>query len=189
MPNRLELEESTHNYTLDGRRLISVTQVLSILDDRWKVDPFYLERGRLIHLATEYYDRDELDFDTVDDRIKPYLGAYINFKKDASFKPGFIEYPLYHSQYFYAGKIDRIGIINGCGSLIDLKSGAKTKSDELQAVAYRELCRINNIPINKQFDLYLKDNGTYKLESVEHYKLLLPVFLACLTIARWKEGI
>ncbi len=56
--NELLLDEETHRYTLDGRRLISVTQALSILDERRK-DPYYLERGRFVHLATEYLDRDE----------------------------------------------------------------------------------------------------------------------------------
>ena len=186
---KLELDDQ-HRYTLDGRRLISVTQALSILDDRWKVDPFYLERGRLIHLATEYYDNDELDESTVDERIAPYLSAYIKFVKDTAFSPTFVEHQLYHPQFFYAGKIDRIGIwLNTDQHIIDLKSGAKTDVDKLQGAAYWELCLANKIPIKKTFDLYLKDDGNYSLVEVEKPKLLLPVFLAALTCARFKEGL
>ena len=189
MPNKLDFDESNHTYTLDGRRLISVTQALSILDDRWKVDPFYLERGRLIHLATEYYDNDELDESTVDERIRPYLEAYKKFCKDTHFAVQWIEYKLSHPSYQYAGKIDKIGQLNGCLVIIDLKSGAKAKVDELQAIAYRELCLVNNIPVKKQFDLYLHDDGTYKLEPVEIPKRLMPIFLACLKIAQYREGL
>lgn len=185
----LTLDESTHQYSLDGRRLIGVTEALKILDDRWKIDPWYLERGRLIHLATEYYDRDELDESTIDERIRPYLDAYVKFRKNTDFEPIYIEQLLYHPQYFYAGKPDRIGPLYKHHVLIDLKSGAKSKIDELQDVAYWELCRVNDIPVNKLFDLYLKENGTYKLEPVERPRNLLPVFLACVTAVRWKEGI
>jgi len=191
MPNKLELDEATHRYTLDGRKLIGVTQALSILDDRWKVDPFYLQRGQFIHKATELYDRDELDESTIDERIRPYLDAYIRFKADTGFvpDPNGIELLLHHPSYFYAGALDRYGFLNNNLVIIDLKSGAPAKVDELQAVAYRELCRANNLPITKQFDLYLKNNGTYKLEPIEKPKLLLPVFLACLKVTQYKEGL
>ena len=186
---KLEFDQATHTYTLGDRKLISVTQAISILDNRWKVDPWYLQRGRIIHLATKYLDWDELDLQTLDDEILPYFNAYVNFQEDTHFKPGLIECPLYHLQYFYAGTIDRTGDLNGDHVLIDLKSGAKAKVDELQGVAYWELCRVNNIPVKKVFDLYLHDDGTYKLEPIEKPKLLLPVFLAALTCERWREGL
>jgi hypothetical protein len=187
----LEFQEEGHIYSIQGRRLISVTQALSILDNRWKVDPFYFERGRLIHLATEYYDRDELDEDSVDNcypPIRPHFDAYVKFRKDTGFIPTHIEHKLFHQSYFYAGKLDRVGNF-GYDLLIDLKSGAKAKVDELQGAAYFELCRVNKISIKRVFDLYLHDNGTYKLEPIEKPKLLLPVFLACLAVARFKEGL
>ncbi len=188
MSNKLELQEEGHIYTLNGRRLISVTQALAILDDRWKVDPWYLERGRLVHLATAYYDRDELDESTVDEKIRPYLDAYVKFREDTGFIPIHIEHKLFHPSYFYAGKLDRVGSF-GYDLLVDLKSGTKAKVDGLQGAAYWELCRVNKIPIKRVFALYLSDNGTYKLEPIEKPKLLLPVFLACLQIAQWKEKI
>jgi hypothetical protein len=184
-----EFDPSTHVYTLDDRRLISVTQALSIIDDRWKVDPFYLERGRLIHLATEYYDKDELDESTVDERIVGHFRAYLRFLDETHFKPIHIEKKLYHPKYLYATRIDRIGELNRFTVSIDLKSGIPARVDELQGAAHWEVEKKNEIDVNKVFDLYLHENGTYKLEPVENPKLLLPVFLACLTMARWKEGI
>lgn len=180
-----QFDEEKHLYTLDGRRLISVTEALSVLDDRWKVDPFYLERGRFIHKATELYDKNELDESTVDERIKPYLDAYKKFKRETSYEPIYIEHILYHPKYFYAGKLDRIYE----DFIIDLKSGTKMRVDELQAVAYWELCRANNIPVQKQFDLYLRSNGSYRLEPVERPRNLLPVFLAAFTCERWRQEI
>ncbi|MBU1067583.1 hypothetical protein KKE60_07325 [Patescibacteria group bacterium] len=193
MPN-LNLDEKTHIYTLDNKRLISVTQALAILNDRWKVDPFYLERGSLIDLACEYYDIGELDEDSVDPQIKGYFEGYKKFIIETKFK---VVYPkpregqikLYHPEYFYAGKPDVIGILNGDLDLIDRKSGAKAIVNQLQGAAYWELCRVNNIPIKKVFDLYLKDDGNYSLVEVENPKLLLRIFLAALTLTRFKEEI
>ena len=183
----LILQEEGHIYRIGDRRIVSVTQALSILDDRWKIDPWYLERGRLIDLACELYDRGELDEDSVDPQIEGYVSAYQNFVFETKFKVVHSQIKLYHPQYFYAGKPDVIGILNDDLDLIDRKSGAKAKVDPLQMAAYLELCRVNNIRIKKQFDLYLHENATYKLEPIEKPKLLLPVFLACLTATRFKE--
>jgi hypothetical protein len=187
--NSLTFDEATHTYSVNGRRLMSVTQVLALVDDRHKGDPFYLQRGRFVHQACEYLDRDELDEDSVDPIIYPYLEAYKKFREETGFKPDLIECRLYHPTYAYAGTLDRIGDLNGNHVLIDLKSGAKARVDELQLAAYLELARANSIPVKKSFDLYLRDDGTYKLEPVENVKLLLPVFLSILTASRWKEGL
>jgi len=189
MVDQLTFEEDRHIYKLGNRRLLSVTQILSILDNRWKVDPFYLERGRLIHLATEYYDRDELDEDSVDPQIAPYVKSYIKFRMNTDFKPILVEQRLYHPQYLYAGTLDRQGPLNGNSVIIDLKSGSKADVDELQNVALWELCRVNNIPVKKLFDLYLRDDGKMpNLVPIEKpKKLLLLVFLAALTCERWRQ--
>ncbi len=186
---KFELDEEKHVYTLDGRRLISVTQSLSILDDRWKVEPYYLQRGKYIHKATELHDKDELDESTVDPEIRPYLDAYVKFRDDTGFEPNLIEHRLYHPSLMYAGTLDRVGRLNGDQVLIDLKSGVKVRVDELQGAAYWELCRANNIPVKKVFDLYLHDDGTYKLEPIENPKRLLPAFLHVLGAYRWREGL
>ncbi len=188
MEHRLEFQDDGHIYKMNGRRVMSVTQALSLVDDRWK-DPWYLQRGKLIHLATEYYDLRELDEDSVDLQIKGYFQGYLKFLGDTGFKPVLIEHKLFHPIYLYAGKIDRIGPFNKLETLIDLKSGAKAKVDPLQGAAYWELCRVNKLPVKKVFDLYLHDDGTYKLEPVNNPKLLLPTFLNILGAARWREGL
>jgi len=184
---KFEFDEEKHLYTLDGRRLISVTEALSLVDERRK-DPYYLLRGKYVHKATELYDKNELDESTIDPEIRSYLDAYVKFRMDTGFEPIHVECPLYHPSYFYAGKPDRIGALYDAHVLLDLKSGAKARVDELQGAAYWELARVNDIPVKKVFDLYLHDDGTYKLEPVENRKLLL-IFLNVLGAYRWKEGL
>lgn len=182
------LREEDHTYWLDQRRMIGVTEALSVFGRRG-VDPFYLERGRIIHKAIEYYNQDELDESTIDDRIRPYFNARIKFGQDTGFKPIYIEKKLYHPKYFYAGRIDEIGILNDSLAIIDDKSGQKNRIDELQEVAYWELATSNEIKVKKLFDLYLMANGNYHLEPVKSPKLsLLPVFLAAFKCVQWKEG-
>jgi hypothetical protein len=187
--NSLTFDGESHTYTIAGRRLMSVTQSLALVDDRWRIDPFYLQRGKFIHRACELYDNGELDESTVDPQIRPYLDAYQKFLSDTGFKQGSIELRLAHPKLFYAGTLDRIGELNGVDALIDLKSGVKVRVDELQLAAYWELCRVNKIPVKKCFDLYLRDNGTYKLEPIDNPRPLLPVFLNILGAAKFKEGL
>lgn len=189
MPNDFIFKPEDHSYWLGDRPLPSVTQVLSRIPGRYQAEPYYLERGKFVHKATQLYDQDELDWDTVDPVIKPYVDAYVKFRTDTGFEPHYIEHRLYHPSYFYAGTIDRIGPMSIVPAVLDLKTGVKVRADELQIAAYWELCRINDIPIKKSFLLYLTDNATYKLEPVESPRKLLPVFMAHLTIMRWEEEI
>jgi hypothetical protein len=181
--------DENHIYRVNDREIIGVTRALKVIDDRYKTDPWYLERGRLIHLCTEYEDRNELDWDTVDTQITGYVQAYVTFKKDTGFQPTIIEKPMVHPRLWYAGKPDKIGPLNRILALIDLKSGAPAKVDPLQGAAYFELAIANGIPVKKVFDLYLKNDGTYKLEPILNPKQLLPVFLAALKITEWREGL
>jgi len=186
--HKVEFEEEGHIYRVNGRRVISTTQALALVDDRPK-DLWYLLRGKIVHRVTQYYDNGELNEESVDLLVRPYFEAYVKFRGDTGFVPIYVEKRLYHPSYVYCGTLDRIGKLNKNDVLIDLKSGAKARVDELQLAAYWELARVNNIPVKKCFDLYLHDNATYKLEPVENVKLLLPTFLSILKSAQWKENL
>jgi len=187
---KLEFDEATHRYTLDGRRLVSVTECLKLVDDRWKMDPYYLQRGRFIHLACELYDRDELDEDTVDPQILPRLEAWKKFRADTGFVPDRIEEKFYHPVYLYAFKFDVHGPLNGSDVMIDRKS-SPYRTDVLQGAAYCAGLEAQTPPISckKAFDIYLKENGTYKLEPIPYLRNNFQTFLAVLTAYRWRENI
>ncbi len=180
--------EENHTYWLDGKSLDYVSGALSLVDKRPK-DPWYMRRGKLTHLVTEYYDRDELDWTTVNHQIMGYLDSYRLFRREMGFKPIHIELPLYHPQYLYAGKLDRIGSFqNSDLDLVDLKSGIAYPTDKLQGAAYWGLATSNKIPIRKVFDLYLQEDGSMPhLREVEKPRILFNTFLAILTAYRFKE--
>ena len=124
----LIFDPESHTATVNGEPLISVTTGLSLagmMPDGYKfIDPWYLTRGKYVHLATELYDKGTLDEDTVDEEVRPYLEAYKAFRRDFSAKITGIEVQLYHPVYKYFGIVDRIMEGNTCYSL-HLKPGQK----------------------------------------------------------------
>ena len=124
----LEFDEVNHIFSANGQVLPSVTQVLRANhmtpEFYAHIDPWYLERGKLVHLATEYDDKGTLDEDTVDDVVRPRLDAYRAFKGDFREKITGIEKRLWHPTLKFAGIIDRTITGNTCYSL-HLKPGQR----------------------------------------------------------------
>ena len=100
-----------HSYTHEGIVYPSVTQILQaegFINTDW-YDDYSRDRGSLVHLTTHYDDTEELDEESVDDVIWPYLKAWRKFKKETGFVIEQIEVPLVNPAFSYAGTPDRIG--------------------------------------------------------------------------------
>lgn len=183
--SELQFDTEKHEYRHEGKRLISVTQALSLVDDRPK-DPWYLERGRIVHLITELYDKNELDEESVDPAVAGYFTAYKRFLLETGFVVRLVEHRMADMKWHFAGTMDREGELMKCAAIIDLKSGAPSRVDQLQGSAYHHLY---GSPAHKVFDLYLHEDGTYKLVEVPKPRILFPTFCAVLTAYRFKEGL
>jgi hypothetical protein len=89
---RFEFDSKTHQYIVDGCPVPSVTQVLKaagLIDYAGipqAVLDYAAERGTAVHLATQLYDENDLDRDSLDPLIAPYLSAWINFTVDHPIK-------------------------------------------------------------------------------------------------------
>jgi len=160
-------------------------------------DDFYTEesriRGRYVHQAIMYEEREGLDESSVDERLAGYVAAYRGFVRDV--RPGrclLLEQPLAHRLYEYAGTPDQIREIKGHLALLDHKTGQPAPWHGLQTAAYVELayCTADlwwtgaTAPRLRRYVLYLRPDGTYRL--VEHtdwkdWKL----FLAALAVAQF----
>jgi hypothetical protein len=100
--------EEGHRYA-DG--LESVTGILrdeGFIDTRF-YDDFSRERGRIVHKARHLDDSGELDMDTVDVVIRPYLAAWRLFKRESGFIVEQSEVPMMSKALRYAGTPDVIG--------------------------------------------------------------------------------
>ncbi len=199
---RFEFDAGRHLYLLDGRPIPSVTQVIgeSGVVDYSFCAPEHLLRGTYVHQACQFYDEGCLDEESVDPAIRPYLDAYILFRREAGFIPDLIERRLYYAQFQgvwhgwhptlkYAGTLDRTGTLaNHPGKwLIDLKSGVPNSGVMLQLAAYAAL-----MPDPRAYNLaavYLRRNGTYSLSPVPsgQFDLHFAGFSGALALYNWKR--
>lgn len=191
MPGMSEVsfDEVKHKYSYEGLTLPSVTQILSAvgLPDlsiipavtlQWKA-----ELGTMVHLATELDDQNELDYDSLDDRIIPYLEAYQRFKDESAFEVKEIEKIVFDPVLGYAGKLDRFGVMRGKPALLDIKTGTfDPLSVGPQTAAYAK-------PFGKcnRYALQLKDDSSYKLHRLNNDNDF-NIFLSALNLYKWKTG-
>ena len=95
----------------DGTPLESVTAILKaegFIDTRF-FDDFSRDRGSMVHLATAYDDDGELDEESLDPVIIPYVEAWRRFKRESGFVVSASEVPMMSNLYKYAGTPDVMG--------------------------------------------------------------------------------
>lgn len=164
----LTFDEANHKYFVDGIELPSVTTITRFCsaDSRTLAgsDPFYRERGTAIHELTADYDlTGEFPIGTGYDG---YLSAYRAFKRDYRIKTwDYIEYAMGSLKHGFAGTADRIGVIDGELSILDIKTSSTVNKSALKAqlTGYMKLlgkpCKL--------YGLQLKKDGDYRLIPIE----------------------
>lgn len=182
--------ESDHSYWLDARRLDGVTEILrdaGMVNGSWFTEESRT-RGTYVHAATEMIDKGSLDWTALDPVLIPYCQAYQKFVEDKRPVILLSEKHLYHAVHLYAGTPDRVVTLDGATALIDLKTGVPAPATAIQVAAYRELVRVNEdiIPA-KCFSLHLRDDGTYRLAEINDLRRHFNIFLAALTVVRWRR--
>jgi hypothetical protein len=176
----------------------SVTQVLgavALIEDEWFSEQSR-ERGRFVHKAIFYEEREGLDDASLDPRLEGYVRAYRAFVRDV--RPGpclLIETPLADPVLGYAGTPDQLRPINDRLAVVDHKSGGEAAWHPLQTAAYAYLMREHAtiwpagaaVPVLDRYALYLHSNGQYRL--VPHTdRRDFKVFQAALAVAHFKEN-
>lgn len=190
----IRFDEDTHTYWLGNAKVPSVTQVLSPLVDLSAIPPAILQyaadRGTAVHYGCELYDQDNLDWDSLDAELVPYIEAWAEFRAVMGFKPERIESRVFHPGLFYAGTLDRTGVLEGQRSIIDIKT-SKTMYPTvgMQLAAYGEAIHAQEPETPKHTGRYavqLKEDGTWKLHPYTD-KADWPTFVALKTIVGWAD--
>ena len=104
-------EKEGHVYTHNGVVVPSITQILTaegFINDEWW-DEWSRDKGSYVHLACHYDTTNELDEESLDDEIRPYLAAFRKFMKESGFKVERSEVPAINTTYGYAGTPDLVG--------------------------------------------------------------------------------
>ena len=180
--DRFSYNPEDHTYRVNGKRLLSITQILSIAgmtDTTWYTAAA-ADKGSRIHTLTEKMDEGRLDIRSVDPPLQPYLEAYRAFKRDTGIRITAVEYPCYNLVYRIAGTIDRIALFRNTPAVIDIKTGSTAPWHPLQTAGYVLILDGDY----ERFNLYLSAGGTYRL--IQHRDPLdTQVFIAALTVAYW----
>lgn len=174
-----------HRYTLDGRVLPSVTQIIAPLVNFSMVPADALEyardRGTAVHKACELHDLDDLDEDALDESLRPYLAGWKQFLRDNNPKFGTIEEPMHHAILGYAGTPDRTGIIGDRGFVLDIKSSAQlSPAVGVQLSGYDLMAGPHTgVMADDLLAVRLCKDGTYRMKyfAKDH-----ATFISCLTI-------
>lgn len=184
--NKVQFDEATHTYTLDGVELPSVTHIIRYLavDKANNADPnmalMARERGSAVHEATVVYDYSGEIPDDFPAEYAPYLEAYAQFCRDYHPKWELIEHSMGDRVFGFAGTLDRFGLIDGEYAILDIKTSYKIDMPSLSAQlsAYQQLLSTDKKPEEyikilekglNRFGLQLMRNGKYRLYKCPTY--------------------
>ena len=191
-----QFDEEKHIYTLDGRPVPSVTQILQAVGnvDYSHIPPstrrWALERGRMVHLYTQYDDQAVLDDSCVDPHIAPYLAAWRRFRAETGFTPDLIEHRGYHPEHGYAGTLDRRGIHPKLGRvMLDIKTNNAEEWVRLQTAAYSAL--FPDPATYTRVCVELKGDETYRLVTFpgKEFRRDFQDFLGAFSTMRWLQNL
>lgn len=178
--------ENHEYHAPDGQELVSVTGVC-----KSGIGLYQYKRvsnkalfGTNCHKAFQYFDEHDLNEATLEEAIKPRLEQYKLALSNEKIVIQQNEVMRYHPVFLYAGCIDKICLVNGVQSLIDIKTGKVEAWHGLQLAAYGELVR-EEIGITKHYCLYVQDD-TYQLIDVTNEKYF-KYFLALMASAQIKK--
>ena len=147
----LTFNEHSHEYFYGGIRVPSVSQLMEPILSKWKIDPFYAERGTAVHTLTEAIDTGNY-FPELAGDLYPWVDAYMQFHDAHDVEVLEMEKMVFHPRLLYAGRMDRLWNIDGDYHLTDIKTGGKYRQHRIQltayAMAYGGDMKISNLYLN-----------------------------------------
>lgn len=167
MGNEITFDSQSHTYRVGNQVIISVTQAIKmagLINNEWFTEESR-NRGRIVHLATQFDDEGDLDEATIDPMILPYVEAARKFKADTGFKPELIEQRIYHPTFGYAGTVDRVGTMGKHRVVLDYKSGVVPFWCRLQTAGYSGAMEHGSQYL--RYGVQLKPDATYKISAYE----------------------
>ena len=191
----LSFNKETHTYKNEATQQIvpNVTSIISELVDfsQIKKDVLYraAEFGKAVHKACELDDLDNLKRSTLDAALLPYLRAWRSWSKQINAKWKHIEYQLHHDRMGYAGTADRIGIVGGKMSIVDIKTTATLMPyTAIQLAAYEYAFKHmtdETMPIQR-IAVQLLNDGRFRTKIYDS-PLDKPAFIGLIAKRNWMK--
>ena len=205
MSNKLEFDKKKHVYSVKGRTILSVTEVLPDIPEHLLYKQSFIDKALLgirVHDCADtinnYYKahcgeipcEDVYKGSSFQKEDDPYVKAYLKFIKEK--RPTIIasERKMFHKLYNYAGTVDLIMEIKGKRGAYDIKTTSKVAPyARLQLAAYVRMWNHEN-PETEVFNrgiIHLKPDGTYAQVSyqVKDLKNDMEIFLCFLRSRQW----
>lgn len=164
----VDFDSDFHEYTINGRVIPSVTQILKnagYIDDRFFTAEAR-DRGTAVHELCRRY-AEGVRTDALDRPLEnlEYVNAFALWMKQNHvyvIKSESTVYGIENSKE-YAGRFDILAEINGKKVLVDIKTGGKIKWHSLQLAAYAMARFENGDKVNpdRLMDLYIKKDGKF----------------------------
>ncbi|MCP4178066.1 MAG: hypothetical protein GY756_09885 [bacterium] len=161
-----------HEYRNGGKVYPSVTHILQSvgLIDFSNIPPQVLElamtRGIAVHKALELWDNQNLNMETLSEDIMPYVSAWTKFL--GLYKPKMlkIEEFVFSMKYQYAGTPDRVAIIDGKLTILDIKSTFTAGGTlGLQTAGYTHAFEeMSKKKIIQRMGVLLNNKGDFRIE-------------------------
>lgn len=180
----LKFDEDKHKYTWNGKVVPSVTQVIGdvLKGERDEYEPTHaMLKGTIVHKMLELYDQGNLG--GYDERVKGYLDSWIQFKKTYQVEVKDIEKVHFNDVEMLAGTVDRIAMVGGRLTVIDIKTGKSYKEYPLQTAGYSVL--FGNI--ERRMCVFVSDSGVPEVEEHDNQQDL-EVFKSLLKVWKWKKN-
>jgi hypothetical protein len=165
-----KLDQATHVYTLDGRRILGVTDILldnDMVDPRWFTE-HARSRGVSVHLACHFSDQGKLDWSTLDADLHGYVHSWIKFKDRAKFRVLQSEFSQFHPSLYYAGTPDRLVQLDRTQAILDIKTGDPEPAHRYQTAAYDALIGPTEGSARRRISVHLKADGS-EAAAIEHH--------------------
>lgn len=172
----LVFNEEAHTYLVDGREHLSVTRVVSFIRNAQGYDmpdfePIHAELGTAMHRAIELDILDDLDIDTVDERIINKVRAARAWRESVRFEPAWMEddeggvVPALELRLWSptgaAGTVDAVGYVNGELTVCDWKS-SYVGGAAIQMAAYVAMLRFMfGVDIERRLVVKHLNDGTH----------------------------
>jgi hypothetical protein len=202
--NELKFDAKKHEYTVDGKRILSVTTVLPDIPEYLLYKQFFIDashRGTRVHECVDVINKHYMKTGAIPEpkvykgknfliEDEPYVKAYLKFLKVR--RPNILlsEEKMFHMEYGYAGTVDIVGSVSGKFGILDVKTTTMIAPyARLQLAAYVHL--YNKLYPKKKalyrHIVHLKPNTTYELVPFRNDELDedFNVFLAKLKSAQW----
>jgi hypothetical protein len=176
-----------HVYTLDGVVIPSVSTILAPIKTDFNSIPASVlnkarDRGHAVHFACQLFDEDDLDWDTLDPQIEPYVRGWQKFTAEHDPLWTRIEVSDYHKTMLYAGTPDRKGAFGGKNVVVDIKATFDLSPEVQVQLSGYDL--MDEVHADELWSVRLTKDGSYekKLHKQAH-----STFLSCLNIYNWNK--